>query len=439
MFHNLLNWPFRLHLHQGRDAAKGDTPPVSSEALFEQLEQRVLLSAVDITSLDAVVALADGVIVRQISPQATGTGVIETFVRIQNDGTEQGYNTDLRPLPGGDPVQVDVNTSPEHTRSLLLSDVPLINIAGIPYREFRLDINEMNKSGFEFISLDEVQIFQGTAGDLVGYPTFGGDATKVYDLDALADMWIMQDYSLNSGSGSGDMIFYVPDSVFIEPGDFVYLYSSFGAQTTDPDGLGRDWSTEDGFEEWFVGASPFGEIHGYKFNDLNGNGVDDDEPRLSGWTFFLDADDDGVLDASEVSTVTDENGEYHFTELISGLGEFSTYRVREVSQTGWAQTTVDPVDFELTEAGQIVVAFAGQVAIGSGQTEIVRSDLAFGNIQLRSIFGRKFEDHAGDGNLIPDDGDQGLAGWTIQLYEDTNDDGVPQPGELIDSTVTTLK
>ena len=28
-------------------------------------------------------------------------------------------------------------------------------------------------------------------------------------------------------------------------------------------------------------------VHGYKFNDLNDNGVDNSEPRLAGWTIVL--------------------------------------------------------------------------------------------------------------------------------------------------------
>jgi len=54
----------------------------------------------------------------QADPQATGSGVIDSFVRIStNDLIEEGYNTSGRPVP------YDENTSPTFTHDLLLSEV----------------------------------------------------------------------------------------------------------------------------------------------------------------------------------------------------------------------------------------------------------------------------------------------------------------------------
>ena len=71
-----------------------------------------------------------------------------------------------------------------------------------------------------------------------------------------------------------------------------------------------------------------GEITGFKFLDVDADGVYDSEvdSLMSGVTVFLDTDGDGVLDDDEVSTVTDENGEYMF-QVESG-----TYTV-------WAEIT----------------------------------------------------------------------------------------------------
>lgn len=191
----------------------------------------------------------------------TGTGKIDSFVRIDGNGSEtypgdspaveQGYNTD------GRPVQFDENTSPQFTRSLLLSDVPIVYLSGagrdptIPYREFLLDINQTHKD--PLLALDDIEIFQTGAGDHTNYgePSFG---TLVYDLDThiappgggTVDNWILLDYSLNTGSGSGDMFAYIPDSVFTEDLDYVTLYSHFGA---NGDGA---YPNNDGFEEWAV-------------------------------------------------------------------------------------------------------------------------------------------------------------------------------------------
>jgi hypothetical protein len=54
------------------------------------------------------------------------------------------------------------------------------------------------------------------------------------------------DYSLNSGSGQGDMFLLVPVSAFGATGanEFVYLYSRFGENNANTNNAG--------FEEWAV-------------------------------------------------------------------------------------------------------------------------------------------------------------------------------------------
>ncbi|MEQ8384127.1 MAG: S8 family serine peptidase [Coleofasciculus sp. A1-SPW-01] len=80
--------------------------------------------------------------------------------------------------------------------------------------------------------------------------------------------------------------------------------------------------------------SPLGEIHGSKWNDIDGDGIwDANEPGLSGWTIYLDQNQNSQLDAGEVSTITDINGNYSFTELTA-----DTYTVAEVLLPGWQQT-----------------------------------------------------------------------------------------------------
>ena len=60
-----------------------------------------------------------------------------------------------------------------------------------------------------------------------------------------------------------------------------------------------------------------GEIHGTKWNDLDGDGVRDaGEPGLEAWTIFLDQNTNGVLDAGEPNTLTDVNGDYALTDLL---------------------------------------------------------------------------------------------------------------------------
>ena len=76
-------------------------------------------------------------------------------------------------------------------------------------------------------------------------------------------------------------------------------------------------------------------ISGMKFNDLNGNGVKDPgEPGLSGWTVYVDYNNDGVFQsATEPSAVTGPGGTYTITGVTPG-----TWNVREVGQTGWTNS-----------------------------------------------------------------------------------------------------
>jgi len=276
----------------------------------------------------------NGALFQQSDAQPTGTGHIQSFLRIQgasaHDEVQQGYNTDARPL------QFDENKSPNFTRALRLSDLPVVNIGGVLYREFLLDINQ--KSSQPLLSLDQVQVFLGDSPTLSGYdPATGQLAGRpaVYDLDAGGDNWVLLDYRLNSGSGSGDMLMYVPDALFAGAA-YVYLYSRFG----------EHFAGNAGFQEWAAGegsaaANQLGSISGTKFADLNQNGVRDaNEIGLKDWVIFLDANDNGALDANEVYTLTDANGNYSFNNLVTGSGV--GYTVREVQQLGWTQITADP-------------------------------------------------------------------------------------------------
>lgn len=171
----------------------------------------------------------------QVDPQSTGSGVIEPFVRLStNQPVSQGYNTDARPL------EFDENNSPQFTRALRLDDVPTINRCGTLYREFLLDINQRGTISGRLLSLDAIEIYLANEGNLTGYPTNLG--TLIFDFDATVDdNWILLDSRLNHGSGSGDMLAYIPNSLFVN-GDYVYFYSRFG----------ENYPNNDGFEEWSI-------------------------------------------------------------------------------------------------------------------------------------------------------------------------------------------
>nr|NCQ85347.1 hypothetical protein [Microcystis aeruginosa W13-18] len=75
------------------------------------------------------------------------------------------------------------------------------------------------------------------------------------------------------------------------------------------------------------------EIKGTVWNDIDGNAVNNSEPSLSGWTVYLDTNNNNQLDTGETSTQTNANGDYTFNNLRPG-----NYNVAQVVQTGWKQT-----------------------------------------------------------------------------------------------------
>lgn len=189
----------------------------------------------DLTTAGSSVTI-NGAIYQQTSPQPTGTGVIQPFLRLQNNGVEQGYNTSARPIESGYHSKVD-----PFTHDLLLSDIPVVNVNGTSYRQFLLDINESNGQNRELLSMDRLQIFQSNTGNISQYANLG---TKIYDLDANTDNLVMLNYDLNHGSGSGDLFVYIPNALFDASKQYVNLYSLFGNT------VGADGTSDAGFEEW---------------------------------------------------------------------------------------------------------------------------------------------------------------------------------------------
>ena len=134
------------------------------------------------------------------------------------------------------------------------------------------------------------------------------------------------------------------------------------------------------------GNFQLGSIGGMKFSDANGNGAKDvGEIGLQNWVIKISG-------TQNDSVMSDANGNFVFSNLTAG-----TYTVSEVAQSGWAQT---------------MPALPGiySVSITSG---FHASGKDFGNVQLGSISGQKFNDTDGDG--VKDGGEVGLQNWKIKL------------------------
>jgi hypothetical protein len=177
-------------------------------------------------------------------PQPTGTGVIQPFLRLQNDPSEQGYNTS-GVTPG---TPFDDKAGP-WTHNLTFADLmtTAVTINGQNYFKLLLDVNEPGGSK-STISLDNLQFYTSTQGSLT--------TTNLSLLGTLRYSFspgdqVLLDAARNHGSGSGDMYAYIPVSAFAGTAstDFVYMYCAFG--NSDP--------SQGGFEEWALVVNPIPE------------------------------------------------------------------------------------------------------------------------------------------------------------------------------------
>ncbi|MHA2298373.1 MAG: SdrD B-like domain-containing protein, partial [Candidatus Hodarchaeales archaeon] len=135
-------------------------------------------------------------------------------------------------------------------------------------------------------------------------------------------------------------------------------------------------------------------ISGYKFHDLNGNGIKDDgESGLPDWTIVLNKTDGGF----NGSTTTNELGYYEFIGLPAG-----TYNLTEILQPGWTNTT-SPLT----------------VIVNEGDHSINNN---FGNFHKSIVIVEKYEDEDGD---ITTTDDWTLIEWGITLTNDTGTFTVP--------------
>jgi hypothetical protein len=190
----------------------------------------------------------------------------------------------------------------------------------------------------------------------------------------------------------------------------------FGPEYPGPAGEVEDYEVEIKLDGNTL--PPGGIIHGYKFNDLNGDGFwDPNEPALPGWTIWLDTNNNSVEDAGDMYEQTDTTGHFKFTGVPAG-----TYTLGEQSQPGWIQT-----------------APAGGILSVTSDPNTPSSSILFGNQQTGGptydgkICGSKWNDLNGNG--ISENTESSLAGWNI--YLDMNHNGrwdTSEPAQFTDAT-----
>lgn len=106
-----------------------------------------------------------------------------------------------------------------------------------------------------------------------------------------------------------------------------------------------------------VFAAPKGSVHGHKFHDLNGDGVDNHEPRLAQVRIFLQAEFNPPFTLEDV---TDVQGRFSFHHLPLGK-----YQVCELVSPPWFPTTPECVYVNLkTKTPNAYVKFGNELLVG---------------------------------------------------------------------------
>ncbi|MEK7569897.1 MAG: SpaA isopeptide-forming pilin-related protein [Patescibacteria group bacterium] len=196
-----------------------------------------------------------------------------------------------------------------------------------------------------------------------------------------------------TGGSNGSIAEGAPWAVQVNPGTYTFTEvanSNYTTTSTNPKQLtvGSNGTAE----YTFVNKQKSSGISGKKFEDENGNGVrNNGDDGMDDWKIYLDLNNNDQWDNGEPYDWTDNNGYYSFSNLNAG-----TYTVREVQQNGWLQTA--------PQGGEWTI----QLAVNQ---EVSGKD--FGNFQLGKIWGYKYEDKDGDGNV--DQSDVKKDGWTICL------------------------
>jgi len=149
--------------------------------------------------------------------------------------------------------------------------------------------------------------------------------------------------------------------------------------------------------------SQHGHVLGSLWYDVNQDGAwEENEPPLSGWTVYADANGNGVLDDGETSDTTRDDGRY----VLSNLPQES-HLIRPVVQPGWTPTSpADPAERQVLVRGYATLP-----------------DVNFGVYRSWDVHGYKWSDLDQDG--VWDADEPGMAGWPISLETALQPDDFP--------------
>ncbi len=205
--------------------------------------------AIDLTAgQTGVVSGVDGTIWSSSDTQPSGTGVYQPFLRLQNSGSEEGFNTDFN-----SPFPLDDKSPLNFTHSVQWNSLATTNISGTDYYSFQLDANEQQNGSRSLISLDQLKIYT-SSDNAIATKSALESQTLLYDLDGTSDQTIFIETALHPGSGTDDLTLYIPKSFFanVTGTDYMYFYNQFGLS----DGIDSGLASGATFEEWRADQGP---------------------------------------------------------------------------------------------------------------------------------------------------------------------------------------
>ncbi len=196
----------------------------------------------DITSPPATgTGVINGAIYTTNFLQPAGTGVIDPFLTIQANPTEQGYN--------GTNDNFDTKRVPQWNHPITLGSLATVTVNGTQYYQFVVDVNEPNSTSATTLSLDMLSVWtsptlqDSTSTDANGL--FNGSlGTLRYTMSPSLGVNNVLYYDGNSGSGQADISIYIPVANFAGASatDNLYMYQAWG----------NSQPSEGGFEETFA-------------------------------------------------------------------------------------------------------------------------------------------------------------------------------------------
>lgn len=168
-------------------------------------------------------ALVNGALFQTTTIQTSGTGVIAPFLRLQHNDSEQGLNSDS----ANNDLFADTKFG-TWTRDVVLADLGIQ--AG--FVGFLLDINQTSANPTLLFNTFKVYTRSGSITD-GSQDTLAdlSDATLRYDL---GDNSLLLNYALNPGSGGGDLLIFLPTSMFLGAAltDNLYVHAGFSGSNS---------------------------------------------------------------------------------------------------------------------------------------------------------------------------------------------------------------